>query len=184
MIDYTKPIDFTLAGSRRAPVSRMILIVALPLAAFVCMTIVAARSGWTDPQSAKIAIVVAASLCLLTAALLRLACSVRVRVEDDRLIVRTSLGRKCVPLLHFRGCGVRVVNLKTEPELAPQRRLWAASLPGLRSGWFYLRNREKAVCVLSDRTHVTYLRSDVDRLSMLLSLQNPELLCALIARAE
>jgi hypothetical protein len=55
-------------------------------------------------------------------------------------------------------------------------------MPGLSTGWFRLRNGEKAVCLVTDRHRVSYLRSDADNMSLLLSLQNPEALKARLER--
>ena len=38
------------------------------------------------------------------------------------------------------------------------------------------------MCLVLDRKHVSYLRSDADNLSLLLSLRDPDALDALIAR--
>jgi hypothetical protein len=46
----------------------------------------------------------------------------------------------------------------------------------MSTGWFRLRNGDKAVCLLTDRRRVTYLRSDSDDLAILLSLKDPTIL--------
>ena len=57
-----------------------------------------------------------------------------------------------------------------------------ASMPGLNAGWFKLRNGEKAFCVVTEQSRVSYLRSASDNVSLLLSLENPDRLKALLER--
>jgi hypothetical protein len=55
-------------------------------------------------------------------------------------------------------------------------------LPGFVSGWFRLRNGEKAICVLLDHRRVSHLRSDADNLTLLLSLAEPDRLRSSLER--
>jgi hypothetical protein len=180
MIDYTKSIDFALVGLKQFPLTTIFLILDIPL--LLCAG-AAMDHSLTQPNAIPIAISVATMLCIIPAVLLRWICNARVSVNNGHLSVRTSIGTKRIRLANLREHGVLTVNLTEHPELRPRRRLWATFLPGLNSGWFYLNNREKAFGIVLDHRHVTYLRSDADKLSILLSLRNPELLCALIARA-
>ena len=61
------------------------------------------------------------------------------------------------------------VDLAAHPELKPWLRTWGIGLPGLASGWFRLRNKGKALCVLTGRERVTVLKAD-DGTWLLLSL--------------
>jgi len=71
--------------------------------------------------------------------------------------------------------------LSERTELKPVLKLWGTSLPGFAGGRFRLRNGETAICLLLDRTRVSYLRSD-DGMAVLLSLKEPEQLRALLQR--
>ncbi len=122
------------------------------------------------------AIVLVVALLLIAFAIGRSA----IRVENDMLVVNTGIGTKRIALANLRAHGLRVVNLSEHTELKPLIRLWGTGLPGFAAGWFKLRNGDKAVCLLLDRDHVSWLRSDVDRLTLLLSLAKPEKLRAML----
>jgi hypothetical protein len=105
-----------------------------------------------------------------------------VRVEGDTLIVNTGVGNKRVALANLRARGLHVIDLHERTELKPLIKTWGTGLPGFSGGWFRLRNGEKAVCLLLDRRQVSYLRSDADNLSLLLSLAEPDTLHSLLER--
>jgi hypothetical protein len=106
-----------------------------------------------------------------------------VSVDQGELVVTIGIGRaKRVRLSSLRARGLQIVDLNERRELRPMLRTWGTSLPGFSAGWFRLRNGEKAVCMLLDRHRVSYLRSDEDNLSLLLSLAEPEKLRALLER--
>ena len=110
---------------------------------------------------------------VLTYRLLRIVSRARATIEGDHLVMQTGVGKKRIALANLRRNGLQVVNLARHPELMPRVRVWGAGMAGLSTGWFKLRNGEKAVCLLTDLAHVCYLRSDADNLSVMLSLQNP-----------
>lgn len=103
-------------------------------------------------------------------------------VAEGELIVRTGVGTQRIALSNLRKHGVRRANVDSGSPLRPWLRTRGGALPGLQSGWFRLKNGERAVCLLLDRKRVSYLRSDADNLSLLLSLRDPDALAALIER--
>jgi hypothetical protein len=102
-------------------------------------------------------------------------------VENSQLVIVTGVGTKRIPLAHLRARGIDVVDLGQHRELVPRMRVMAASMPGLSAGWFTLRNGEKAFCLITGQNRVSYLRSATDNVSLLLSLENPDQLKALLA---
>ena len=76
----------------------------------------------------------------------------------------------------------RRVDLAAEPELRPRWRTMGSGLPGYQSGWFRLRNREKALVYLTDRSRVVHLPTSLGY-SLLLSVEQPELFLEALARA-
>ncbi|RYD15835.1 MAG: hypothetical protein EOP90_07205 [Lysobacteraceae bacterium] len=62
-------------------------------------------------------------------------------------------------------------------------RTWGIGLPGLSSGWFRLRNGDRALCVLTDRGRTTVLRAR-DGTRLLLSLADPSPLREALERAR
>ncbi len=178
-IDAGQPLE--LAGSLRKPVYWLLAILGIVfLGVMVALALV-------NPHGlrvhAPVHVFFAPAIVLL--ALLFIVWSLRrarVRVDQGELIVNTGTGTKRIALSVLRAHGLRVIDLDEHAELKPFLRLWGAGLPGFAGGWFRLRNGEKAVCLILDRHCVSYLRSDEDKLSLLLSLKEPEKLRALVER--
>jgi membrane protein YdbS with pleckstrin-like domain len=111
-------------------------------------------------------------LCaIVTLWLVRMTRRIAVTLDDDALTVVTGIATRRFPLATLRASGVRIVDLDAHPELKPFLRTWGIGLPGLASGWFRLRNRGKALCVLTGRERVTVLKDD-DGTWVLLSLDD------------
>ena len=72
---------------------------------------------------------------------------------------------------------VRVINLNAETGYQPKWRTNGASVPGFNVGWFKLKNNEKALVFLTDRSSVVYIPTS-DNYSVLLSARDPEQLAA------
>jgi hypothetical protein len=51
----------------------------------------------------------------------------------------------------------RLVDLTREPNLEPTLRTFGTGLPGYNTGWYRLRNGEKALLYLTDRSHAVYV---------------------------
>src|SRR4029453_18630519 len=97
---------------------------------------------------------------------------IAVTLDADTLTVASGVGTRRFALSALRAGGIRTVNLAEHVDLKPILRTWGIGLPGLSSGWFRLRNRGKALCVLTARERVTVLRND-DGTWILLSLADP-----------
>jgi len=165
-----------LAGSRVKPMTWLAVLMGIPLL-FITAALGTGHSpihAATPEQADLIGIVVVCALVMLLLALLLLMQCARVHVDQDTLIVHTGVGTKRIPLANLHTHGLRLVNFSTHPELRPVVKLWG--------GWFKLRNGDKAVCLLLDRHGISYLRSDADKLTVLLSLAEPEKLRALLGR--
>lgn len=93
-------------------------------------------------------------------------------LDGDALVVDGGVTSRRFPLSSLRAGGVRIVNLAERTELRPGLRTWGMGLPGLASGWFRLRNGDKAFCLLTGRDRVAVLRGD-DGTWVLLSLADP-----------
>jgi hypothetical protein len=77
----------------------------------------------------------------------------------------------------------RAANLDEAPELRPRRRTFGTGLPGYASGWFRLRNGERALVYLTDRRRVAYLPT-AEGYALPLSVAEPERLIDALARAR
>jgi hypothetical protein len=69
--------------------------------------------------------------------------------------------------------GVRVINLDIEKEYQPSWRMNGAGLPGYSAGWFKLRNKEKALLFITDRSRIVYIPT-TEKYSVLLSVRESE----------
>lgn len=176
--------SLALAGSLRKPLIWLLALTGFPFVVMiVALTLVLTRlpAGSTAhmPTAALFApVIVLFAMFLLVRSLVRTG----VTIDQGELVVNTGLGRKRIALSRLRAHGLRVVDLNEHGELKPFIRTWGTGLPGFAGGWFRLRNGEKAVCVVLDRSRVSYLRSAEDNLSILLSLAEPEKLRALLER--
>jgi membrane protein YdbS with pleckstrin-like domain len=129
--------------------------------------------------SGTFVIVVSAIVTLWIARMTR---RIAVRLDDDALTVAAGVATERFALLTLRAHGVRTVDLDAHPELKPLLRTWGIGLPGLASGWFRLRNRAKALCVLTGRERVTVLETD-DGTTLLLSLEDASALRSALGEA-
>ena len=64
---------------------------------------------------------------------------------------------RTIPAGQIRGQDAKRVNFATEPELAPKWRTMGTGLPGYQAGWFRLKNGEKALLYLTDRSRAVYV---------------------------
>jgi len=71
----------------------------------------------------------------------------------------------------------RVIDLRGEPAWQPKSRRLGTGLPGFLAGWFRLRNGEKALVYLTDRTRVLHIPTR-SGYSILLSPQRPDAMLA------
>ena len=174
-----------LAGSLSNPLRWLLVLMAIPLVGVIAaLTVVHAHAAWPKTGYLPAVMLLAPSIILLTTmVVIRSLRRAGVSVDQGELVVNIGLGKaKRVRLSSLRAHGVDTVDLNERRELKPMLRTWGTSLPGFAAGWFRLRNGEKAVCLLLDRHRVSYLRSDEDNLSLLLSLAEPEKLRALLER--
>lgn len=181
-IDQGRPLE--LSGSLKKPTGWLIALMAIPFAAALVTIMAVFQKAPADGKPAMLGGIVVFAIVVLVVFPLLIASMRRtgVRVDQSELIVHTGLGSKRLALSNLRKHGLQVVNLSERNDLRPIIRLWGSSLPGFSGGWYRLRNGEKAVCVLFERHKVSYLRSDVDKTSLLLSLQEPEKLRTLLER--
>lgn len=105
-----------------------------------------------------------------------------IAVVGDNLVVRTGVGRRAVALVNLRTHGLRVIDLTQHAELDTAGKRWSATMPNLKTGLFRLRNNDRAMVVVTDPRRVSYLRSEADALTLLLSLKNPDQLREIVER--
>ena len=79
-------------------------------------------------------------------------------IDDRGLRVGPGMYGRLIPKDIIDKNGVKVVNLDLETGYQPRWRTNGAGLPGYSAGWFRLRNKEKALVFLTDRSSVVYIR--------------------------
>lgn len=97
----------------------------------------------------------------------------RFEVSSDGLRLRGDWYGRAIPLSHLRTAEARRVDLTVQPALEPTRRTGGTGLPGYRAGWFRLRNGERALVFLTDRTRAVYVPT-TEGFSLVLSPADPD----------
>lgn len=81
----------------------------------------------------------------------------RLRLEATRIEIVSSFYRRSLALDELRVAEARVVDLDERTELRPLLKTNAMATPGFRSGWFRLRNREKAFVAMASGPRVLWI---------------------------
>jgi hypothetical protein len=118
-------------------------------------------------------IVILLAAIALLATSLRGAHASRFEIRADGLRLAGDLYGRLLPKAQLRVDLARRVDLTREEQLRPQWRRIGTALPGYQSGWFRLRNGEKALLYLTDRTRAVYIPTTVGY-SLLLSPADPD----------
>lgn len=116
-------------------------------------------------------IIVAAGVMLALSLLGARASSFEVSTEGLRL--RGDLYGRLVPASEIRTGEVRRLDLGSEPDYAPRVRTLGTALPGYRSGWFRLKNGEKALLYMTDRVKAVLVPT-VNNYSIIVSPSDPD----------
>lgn len=88
------------------------------------------------------------------------------------LRLRGDLYGRLIPASSLRGGAAHRID-ETETGLIPVRRRFGTAMPGYLSGWFRLRDGEKALLYLTDRTKAVYVPTR-SGYAVLLSVTEPE----------
>jgi len=96
-------------------------------------------------------------------------------VNDEGLSIKGGLYARSIPRADIVSEEVRVINLDSETDYKPKRRTNGIGLPGYAAGWFKLRNEEKALVFLTDRSRVVYIPTNKDYSVMLSTMEAEEL---------
>ena len=109
--------------------------------------------------------------------------SSRFDVSTDGLRLRGDFYGRLIPARDLQSSDARRVDFATSPELAPVRRTLGTGLPGYQAGWFRLKNGEKALVYLTDRTRAVYVPTTAGY-SVIVSPADPDAFLAAITSAE
>lgn len=92
-------------------------------------------------------------------------------VSETGLRIHGGLYARTVPVESLVCDGARAVDLRSDASLKPGLRLNGVGLPGYHTGWYQLKNGEKALVYLTDPSAVAYVPTR-DGYSLLLSVEN------------
>ena len=121
---------------------------------------------------AFVGIVLGAVLTILVLSL-RGAHGSRFEVSEEGLRLRGDIWGRRIPASAIKGGEARLVDFTASPELRPNWRTAGTALGSYNSGWFRLKNGEKALLYLTTKTQVAYVPT-TEGYSLLLSPQDPE----------
>jgi len=99
--------------------------------------------------------------------------NVKFEVSDQGLRIKGGIYGRLIPKEDIAGESVKIVDFNTSPEYKPRIRTNGVGLPGYSEGWFKLRNNEKALLFVTDRSNVVYIPTK-QNYSILLSVSNSE----------
>jgi PH (Pleckstrin Homology) domain-containing protein len=81
----------------------------------------------------------------------------RFEVSPDGLRLSGDLYGRFIPAAQLRTDEARRVDFGSTPGLAPSWKTMGTALPGYQSGWFRLKNGDKALVYLTDRSRAVYV---------------------------
>ncbi len=98
---------------------------------------------------------------------------VQFEVSPEGVRIRGDLYGRVVPASSLILARARQVNLLRDNDLRPAVRTNGIGMPGYQSGWFRLRDGEKALLFVTDKSNVIYVPTR-DGYSLLLSPAEPQ----------
>jgi hypothetical protein len=81
----------------------------------------------------------------------------RLEVSSQGLYIKGDVFRKTIPMSDLQVPLARTVDLDQEPGLRPWIKIYGVGLPAYHSGWFRLKNRERALLVLTASNLAVYI---------------------------
>ncbi len=120
--------------------------------------------------------IVIASMLLLAGVLsvvFRSARSAIFEISSEGLRLKGDFFGRLIPLATLEIERGRIIDLSVDKEFKPRWKTCGSSFPGYQSGWFRLRNKEKALLYLTDQKKVVHLPTKKGY-CLLLSPANPE----------
>ena len=97
---------------------------------------------------------------------------VRFTVSNEGLRLQGDLYGRLIPLRSLKLDAAVVTNLNTDKDHQPKWRTMGTALPGYAAGWFKLRNGEKGLLFVTDRTRVARIPT-TEGYTVMLSVSDP-----------
>ncbi len=98
---------------------------------------------------------------------------IRCEVDSRGMRIRGGLYSRFIRSESVDIEGVRVLDLKRDIDFQPKIRKSGIGMPGLKQGWFRLRNKKKALLFVTDSSKVVYVPT-IEGYSFLFSTPEPE----------
>jgi hypothetical protein len=108
--------------------------------------------------------------------------NVRFEVSEGGLAIRGGLYGRTVAAESLILDQAQPLDLRGSGDHAPRTRTNGIGMPGYLAGWFRLRNREKALLFVTDRSSVVHIPT-TEGYSLLLSVADPEVFLGALRRA-
>ena len=108
---------------------------------------------------------------------------VRFTVSDEGLRLQGDLYGRLIPLKSLKLDEAVVANLKTDQDLQPKWRTMGTAQPGYAAGWFKLRNGEKALLFVTDKTRVARIPT-TEGYTVMVSVSEPAALIDELKRQQ
>ena len=105
----------------------------------------------------------------------------RFEFTEAGLSLRGDIYRRTVPYAALDPDGMRLVDWRSERDLEPVARTMGTGVPGYRSGWFRLRNGQKALLFVSTGHPVVHLPTH-DGYALQLTPGDPRAFMAAVTR--
>jgi hypothetical protein len=94
-------------------------------------------------------------------------------VSSSGLKIIADMYSRSIPLADIQKEGAAVINLEQQDGYRPVLRTNGVGLPGYGSGWFTLKNGDKALAYITSRKAVTYIPTNKGY-CLLLSVSHPQ----------
>jgi hypothetical protein len=128
-----------------------------------------------DAAAITVTLVVAVGVIVLFASLAYQAKHASFTLTEDGLKIGPGLYGKFIPKEKIDVTGIKVLNLKMDREYLLKWRMNGSGLPGYKSGWFKLKNKEKALVFVTDLSSIVYIPT-TDKYAVLLSVRDADLM--------
>lgn len=99
--------------------------------------------------------------------------STRFEVSPAGLTIDGTMYGRTIPAGSIDLDGIEVLDLRRDREHRPKWRTNGAGLPGYLAGWFRLRNGEKSLLFVTDKSRVVYVPT-AEGFSVMASVPQPE----------
>ena len=97
---------------------------------------------------------------------------VKFKINEQQMIITGDLYGRTIPLTSLVIDKAKVIKLEKSSPYQPRWRTNGIGLPGYQSGWFKLKNGEKALLFVTEYNQVVYLPT-VEGYSLLISVKQP-----------